>query len=570
MQAGQACCSNLLIVDGDACCTGDSDTFGYISASQTCCNGAVTSWPNQACCGQTGYDNSTNICCSGHFMVAGNACCQNIATGIVNGYNSSVHTCCNGFVDTTGVYSACCGGSGYNTAIAVCCQSDNLIHPGDSCCVGANGTTQGYNKTSSTCCNGAIVTGKSGFCCGLSLYNSSYQVCCSNSPQTGDSCCGSVGFYKSNATCCNGTLTAAANLSCCGSVGFDRTQMVCCDQTRPTYGDYCCPLAAGGYQGFYTLEQSCCNGVVVSGGFSVNPQCYYNFYCAKIFYNPAISACCNNTIYNKNTDACCGSQVYNKNTDACCGSQVYNKNAFACCGSQVYNMTLSICCPDTQVYNGDSCCQRNDGSYLGYRNGSNCCGNYAYNGCVTKSDVLSATGEGSGGLVFSMNLDNKFSGFMADALSNMGPLDMLELRGLSSVSLLDLSAFQITGTLFLTYGHIATLPSNFLAGQVSIQGVMLNNNQISSLPDDFFKGLVNLQSIDLSNNLIANLQPNLFNLTSNQIGNLYLVGNPLQSLPPNIFKDLTSIVNLLLPTSLSGKVNSSYLGLRDSFTIQYM
>jgi hypothetical protein len=267
------CCSNLLIVDGDSCCIGYFDTLGYNSASQTCCNGAVTSSPNQACCGQTGYDNTTNICCSENFVVAGNACCQNIATGIVNGYNSSVHTCCNGYVDKSGAYSACCAGFGYNAAIAVCCQSDYQIYPGDSCCVVSNGTTQGYNKTSSTCCNGAVVLGTAGVCCGRSLFTPSTQVCCLNNPQIGDACCGTVGYYLSNATCCDKTLNVGPGLSCCGSVSFNKTRMVCCP-SGVTYGDYCCPLYAGGYQGFYSSQQSCCNGLVVPGGYSVNPHCY--------------------------------------------------------------------------------------------------------------------------------------------------------------------------------------------------------------------------------------------------------------------------------------------------------
>ncbi len=272
----QACCLQdgyQILVDGDSCCASIGMTFGYFSDSATCCGGSILSGRNLTCCGMLSYNESSQVCCADHIVADGDACCH------LNGYFRQLQTCCHGLIDYAGAFSSCCAYKGYDQLVSVCCQ-DNQIYPGDSCCSMSDGQSQGYFKSNTTCCNGFLdVTGKYSGCCGKYGFNETTQVCCANNAVfLGNRCCGSgsqlVGYSTSTSTCCNGFVGLGANLTCCGSLAFNSSQQVCCDSTRNyvTYGDSCCPLAGGGYQGYYISMQSCCAGKVVNG---FNPKCYY-------------------------------------------------------------------------------------------------------------------------------------------------------------------------------------------------------------------------------------------------------------------------------------------------------
>jgi hypothetical protein len=464
MATGQACCQGDVVVDGDSCCVAAGMVNGYIKASQTCCDGYVSAGLHQDCCGPVGFDATTHVCCSGSVLVAGNSCCQTQveSNGKVFGFDNTTHTCCDGVV-VVGVFSSCCGAAGLPDN-AVCCQFDNRVYASfDACCLLSDGSVAAYHTSTSSCCNGAIATGTTGLCCGQYLYDPNTQVCCNDNPVNGSACCGNQGFVEGTGVCCRGVFTVGKRLVCCGTSAIDPIQQACCDGVTFVYGDYCCPLSAGGYQGFEAATQSCCGGAVVSGDYLANPSCYYNSTLGQsIEATPGCALDLNGCLSNKDALSMTlngvfymmGGAIDSVATDAfMTGFDDLTYLVF------YYNSLKSL---PSQLFSSLSNLQ-----FLGIAN--------------NPSVYLPPT-------IFNGLSNLLYLTLTRDQLTSLPPTIFSELRNLIYLD--------------LSYNSFTSIPATIFSGLGNLAYLDLSNNPLTSLPQGVFSGLVSLEDLYLPISLL--------------------------------------------------------------------
>ncbi|EGD81509.1 laminin alpha 5 chain [Salpingoeca rosetta] len=125
-----------------------------------------------------------------------------------------------------------CGLTCYDPFNEACC--DGQVHDrqsGHECCGTNYVASDGSGDT--TCCGGQLVPTRAGFGCCASRYVSmgADQVCCEGQVQTGNECCGDIGFVNTPEQpriCCGGQVfDSFSNRQCCGG-SIVSSQLVCC------------------------------------------------------------------------------------------------------------------------------------------------------------------------------------------------------------------------------------------------------------------------------------------------------------------------------------------------------
>nr|XP_006000518.1 PREDICTED: galaxin-like [Latimeria chalumnae] len=135
-----------------------------------CCNGTTRAGgPNLSCCGSESYNQTTQKCCGPNYDVIltkttpDHECCGdqlfNQLTQVCCKEDLSIHNRTNG--------TKCCRGDTEQKSIP--------YHPKRAICCGGKLSTE-YNELESTCCQGMIVPGGLGTCCGNSQYRSFRQL----------------------------------------------------------------------------------------------------------------------------------------------------------------------------------------------------------------------------------------------------------------------------------------------------------------------------------------------------------------------------------------------------------
>ena len=139
---------------------------------------------------------------------------------------------------------------------------------------------------------------------------------------------------------CSETAEKCGFLLKCGKLWYDPKIALCCNETIIKKTS---PYdQCCGPKVFNSLKQACCAGVILEKSSSID-QC-----CGKTLYNPKKELCCNGTINPRLSGGCCGSRSYDLKSSKCCngvlGSIIGFPTSALCCGSVVYDSLKYKCC----------------------------------------------------------------------------------------------------------------------------------------------------------------------------------------------------------------------------------
>ncbi|XP_076850658.1 uncharacterized protein LOC143500412 isoform X2 [Brachyhypopomus gauderio] len=349
-------------------------TSAYNILESSCCNNEVTHGLGQAvsdCCGSKAHNPINQICCEGkvHKRPGAQArCCGSVAI------NEATHLCCNNIVSAkTTVSHLCCGTTVFDSTMQCCCSEHSLRvenRSSSTCCpknsssdyLATKATTEeagptmitmedqsesnqqidtevhtgnlqcdshDYNKHTSICCSGKLLTKKSGLtqCCGTQLYEQWEEegtLCCNGvlyrDQPAGSVCTGDTAYSLHRYTVCQKEGHLPAGEHCCGSDTFNPHKEICCE----------------GHRHSMTAEGKVC--------------------CGHHAYNPRDSGykCCSGHLHdirgweNQSEAQCCGSVLLSKKKQCCHSTEQtvpYEVlEGHSCCGHLYYDMSLWRCC----------------------------------------------------------------------------------------------------------------------------------------------------------------------------------------------------------------------------------